>query len=255
MSVKKLTIPIPFLLILFSSGCGRDVEVHRYTEIVQMPTPTPVMPEPPRLSGVPDGLRARPLTVDPVPENLPSDHPTLSGPMPGSPPGSPSVPPMGSQAPGGAMLGREGEVPPPSEASDLSWDLPDGWVERAGSGMRAAEFAPAEPVDAIATLISLPGMAGALEANVARWRGQVGLPATGGAAPRVIRGELPFAFVNLVPESEEAGQPQSTMAAVYELPQRTLFLKFTGDTDVLIRHKLDFLELAGSLAVDAETTP
>lgn len=205
-------------------------------------------PAPPRIAGVPeDPMRAAPLTVAPIPENLPPDHPTLEGMHPSMGSG------MGAGAGSNMMAGRESEVPPPPEVTDLAWELPEGWVARGGSGMRIAEFVPGHGHEGVlVTLIALSGGAGSMDANVARWRGQIGLSPQGESDIQPIKGQLPFEFLTLVAESRAAGQSQTIIAAIYPQETRTLFLKFMGPTDVVADHKLDFLQLAGSL-VQKET--
>jgi len=232
MFVKFLTI---LTLLISLTGCGRQVEVHTYTEVNQLPPPKPAAPD----MNLPDSLRAGPLNVDPVPENLPPNHPTLAG---GAPSGMP----------GGAMQGRESEVPPPPAASDVVWKVPEGWTGTASSGMRLAEFRPEGAGDrALVTLIALGVQP--LEPNVARWRRQVGLPEEHVHDHVVVQGKLPYTLVNLVAESAAADLPSSTIGAIYTLPQRSLFLKFTGDTDLLIQHKGGFLTLANSIALNEDS--
>jgi hypothetical protein len=231
MFVKFLTISSCLLLL---AGCGREVEVHTYTEVNQLPPPKPAAPD----RNLPDNLRAGPLNVAPVPENLPPNHPTLAG-------------GASSALPGAAMRGREGEVPPPPAASDVTWDVPEGWTGTASTGMRLAEFRPQGAGDqAIVTLIALGSQP--LEPNVARWRRQVGLPEEHVHDHVTVQGKLPYVLVNLVAESAAADLPSSTIGAIYNLPGRTLFLKFTGDTQLLIQHKGGFLTLANSIALNED---
>lgn len=232
MFVKPLTILI--FPLIFLNSCSRKVEVREYVEVVQRPQkPSPQMVSPPR-----DPMRAGPLTVAPVPENLPPDHPTL-----------PQMhPPMSGGTGPNTMAGRESEVPPAPVVTDVRWDLPAGWKEQRGSGMRIAEFYP-EPdhPEALITLIPFPASAGSLEANVVRWRGQIGLGAQGTSDIRHVDGQLHFEFLNLVPESKNAKKPQSIIAAIYQQSDRTLFLKFMGPTEIVETHIPGFLELAKSL--------
>ncbi|MDA3873634.1 MAG: hypothetical protein PF795_06710, partial [Kiritimatiellae bacterium] len=227
MFVKLLTIPV--LSGLFLTGCGK-VEVREYTEVVQLPE----RPDLQRQAPVVDPMRAAPLSVAPIPENMPADHPALPADISrATAPSAPSAPPMMPPASSGpnSMLGREGEVPPPPKATDIVWELPEGWTERAGSGMRIAEFLPDSDVaDGLVTLIALGPGAGGLEANTTRWRGQVGLPPRGESETLQVEGKQQFTFVTFARESREAGLPLTTAAAIYSLEDRTLFLKFTGPT-------------------------
>jgi hypothetical protein len=246
MFVKILTISI--FSAVFLTACGRRVKVREYVEEVQMP-------ERPASAPSDNPMRAAPLTVEAVPENMPPDHPPITGELPQL--ASPPVPAMPSTAAGpNSMLGREGEVPPPPSATDIVWELPEGWTDRAGSGMRIAEFLPDPTVtDGVITLIALGPAAGGLDANVSRWRAQVGLPPQGESELLEIEGKRRFTFVTLARESRDAGLPLTTAAAIYSLDDRTLFLKFTGPTAFVTEHKIDFLELAGTLDQQAEESP
>lgn len=260
MAVKNLTISI--LLLFLLNGCGRQPEIRTYTEVVQLPE-TATQPPPSQLEQIPDlaeMLRAAPLDVEPIPENLPPDHPTVTGQIPvrkiemhDSDVAQNRMAPSGTVSPN-SMVGRESEVPPPPEAGDLAWELPPGWTARAGSGLRVAEFIPNDvPAGTVVTLIALGGPGGNVEANIARWRGQVGLSPGGDSNVQTIEGELPFTFMTLVEESANASLPTTTIAAIYKLEDRSVFLKFMGPTEVVAAHKLDFLQLAGSMRVEGES--
>lgn len=240
MSVKLLTIF--FFSLIFLTSCGRKAEVREYVEVVQRPASQPETPQVAKLSE--DPMRAAPLTVEPIPANLPPDHPTLQG----------MHPPTGSGAGANVMAGRESEVPPPPEVEDLTWDLPPGWKMNPGSGMRIAEFYPEpEQPEAVVTLIALAGGAGSLDANIARWRGQIGLAAVGPSNLQHLDGKQHFEFLTLVNESQDLEKPLTIIAAIYQQKNRTLFLKFMGPTEIVAAHKLDFLQLAGSLDQKGDT--
>jgi len=254
MSVKNLTLSCLFLLLL--TGCGRGPRVRHYMEVTQAP-PTPPPPSAPALPDhhplretLPEehpllgGMRAGPLTVEAIPENLPPNHSTLSMGQP-----SPEAAP-GASAPAQAtrMAGREGEVPPPPSARDLAWLVPEGWRQQPGGGMRLAAFGiDGDESGAITTLVVLGEAAGGVEANIQRWRGELELPPQAPAPSPTVEGRMNFVFVNLVPEAAAAGRESATVGAIYDLGDRTAFLKFMGRPEVLDRHMLDFLRLAGSL--------
>jgi hypothetical protein len=291
MSVKNLTISLVFLLM---AACGRQPEVRVYLEEILVPAqgasqapgpmPQPMPPGmPPEVSSggmgggmemelPPDhplrGMRAPPLTVEPIPENLPEGHPTfdMAGapvltdpnqpgprmPAPQSSAASPVPPPM-SQGLAGAstaapMAGRESEVPPPPAAQDLVWEVPEGWRQVGGTGMRLASFViEGDESGAMTTLIVLGSAAGGLEANVARWRRERSLPPEAPNPPMQVGGALNFFFVDMVNESLEAGAELTTVGAIFDLGDRTAFLKFVGPPDLVARQRIPFLQLAGSL--------
>lgn len=59
----------------------------------------------------------------------------------------------------------------------LRWELPAGWVERKGNGLRKRTLVIGDKSDNLAvTIVALGRMAGDVPMNVNRWRKQVGLP-------------------------------------------------------------------------------
>ena len=77
----------------------------------------------------------------------------------------------------------------------FDYDVPSGWLERDPSGMRIVDLVPQGEPTASVTVIVLAGAGGGIEANVNRWRGQVGLaPATN-------------AELNAMPSTLLLGQP------------------------------------------------
>lgn len=57
------------------------------------------------------------------------------------------------------------------------WVVPDGWEALPSSGMRMASFSvPYQGETGDCSVIKLGDKAGGIPANVARWRGQIGLP-------------------------------------------------------------------------------
>ncbi|MHC4923733.1 MAG: hypothetical protein ACYTG4_06600, partial [Planctomycetota bacterium] len=57
------------------------------------------------------------------------------------------------------------------------WDLPEGWASIPGSSMRQGNFKVIKRPEIECYLAILPGKSGGVEANVNRWRGQIGLEA------------------------------------------------------------------------------
>lgn len=270
MSVKNLTLSCFFVVMV---ACSRQPKVRVYLEEIQVPTqtePQRAAPEiarsPSMMADLPSELppdhplrtmSAPPLTVEPIPENLPPGHPTLSAsgigqsgtPVltdPNRP--APSMPsPGASRTAAAPMMGRESEVPPPPAADDLAWEVPEGWRQYPGAGMRLASFSiEGDESGALTTLIVLGAGAGGLEANVARWRAERALPPEAPNAPMQVGGQMNFFFVDMVNESLEAGHDLTTVGAIFDLGRRTAFLKFVGPPEVVARQRIPFLQLAGS---------
>lgn len=199
-------------------------------------------------------MRAPPLTVDPIPENLPEGHTTFDmaqAPVLTDPnPPRRSVPPPAAAVP---MAGRESEVPPPPAAGDLSWDVPEGWRQQAGAGMRLASFTlEGDETGALTTLIVLGAGAGGVEANIRRWRAERSLPPDAPTEPIRVGGNMDFVFVDMVNESIQAGDDLTTVGAIFDLGNRTAFLKFVGAPGVVGPQRIPFLQLAGSIRLAGE---
>jgi len=105
---------------------------------------------------------------NPPPQTAPA-MPTDS-PNPALPPGHPDI----SSAPGATMPAMTGSAQP-----QLTWKTPEGWTEVPPGEMRVASFKiqGQNGKQAEVSVIPLPGLPGSDDANVNRWRGQVGLSA------------------------------------------------------------------------------
>ena len=68
------------------------------------------------------------------------------------------------------MIAASAQKPP------LAWDLPEGWTETPGNGMRLVTFHSTDKDPVECTIVSLGGMAGGLESNIVRWMGQINIP-------------------------------------------------------------------------------
>ena len=94
-----------------------------------------------------------------------------------------------------------------------AWDVPTGWEERPGGGMRFATLVPADGLEA--TVIKLPVRGDAAEqidANFDRWRGQVGRT-DGGTVEKVELADGTAAQLLSVSSPEAAGGAGSGAAA------------------------------------------
>jgi hypothetical protein len=97
--------------------------------------------------------------------------------------------------------------------------------------------------------MELGGDGGGLEANVNRWRGQIGLgPLTkleiedeaGNGVSQLGNYQL-FRLINL--EKKES----AFLAAVFPLESRTLFIKLTASTDGILEIEKDFKDFCSSM--------
>jgi hypothetical protein len=120
---------------------------------------------------------------------------------------------------------------PSARPKGLVWTLPPGWKESRGTGMRLATFTPPGGLKTEATVVAIPGGSGGELANVNRWRGQIGLPATDDAGMAASRTTLatkagPAAVYDLT----SAGEKRTRLiAAAVETGGTTWFFKLMGD--------------------------
>lgn len=121
------------------------------------------------------------------------------------------------------------DLPLAGERSGLpDWEIPAEWQEAGAGGVRLASFAadgPAGPVDISVT--AFPGDVGGLEANLNRWRNQIGLaPLAAGdlesGIERLRIGETEAIIARMSSTSE------ATHAAIIEGGTETWFIKMTG---------------------------
>ena len=102
---------------------------------------------------------ARVYRVDKKDSAPPLPDTTLTNPGTELPPGHPDLPPAAAAA------------------APLTWTTPAGWTEATPTEIRVASFKiNQDGKQADVSVIPLGGMAGGDDANVNRWRGQVGLP-------------------------------------------------------------------------------
>ncbi len=140
----------------------------------------------------------------------------------------------------------------------LVWENPQGWKEEPGTQMRLATFHMASDPKAIdCSIISLAGSAGGLEANLARWAGQLGLQdsqdnlkqLTGSAQSLTTKGgREAMVFDFTVIQSKAAPSDQSMIAAMIAMGQSTVFVKMTGSVESVKQNKNNFLKLVRSIS-------
>jgi hypothetical protein len=139
----------------------------------------------------------------------------------------------------------------------LTWDVPTGWKEEPGSGMRMATFHLSDhPDDIDASIVSLGGVAGGVSANLARWAKQINLDVASAEFDQFVN-EAPvlktaagieariFDFTKL--QLGENPSAKSMIAAIVELGDETVFVKMTGTIQAVWTNKEAFKELTQSV--------
>ena len=181
--------------------------------------------------------RGDPMTVTdasktPAKQELPAGHPPINGGQ---------MPAMQAAAPEGAAI---------------RWEVPAGWKQVPGSGMRFATLQMSEEDPALAlTVIPLAGQSGSLVANVNRWEGQLGLPSTPEAqlskvVQRVEAGGVKIDVVDLTGVEQEGGR-QRILGAIVPHEGRVWFFKTTGPAEKMGKQKEKFDQFIRSIRFGA----
>ncbi len=147
-------------------------------------------------------------------------------------------------------------------AQRLRYDVPQGWIDRGGSGMRLATLAIGDPAEGHEVTV-IPA-SGTLRGNVERWHGQLD-PQSGPEARRqavdtalagaesVTAGPLTATVVLLTQPADTA---QAILGAMIPLDgSGALFVKFKGDADVASRERENFIRFVSSIRWNEPARP
>jgi hypothetical protein len=180
--------------------------------------------------------------------------PALStdSPNPTLPPGHPDV----SSTPGAAL-----PAAPRTGLPQLTWKTPEGWTEVPPTEMRVASFKiPGQNgKQADVSVIPLPGLSGSTDdANVNRWRGQVGQsPASAEdlkkSAENIEAAGQPAQLYDIAGTSPGSGNPERILGVIQHRDDAAWFYKMTGDADLVELQKPAFIALLKSLKFAAAT--
>ena len=218
-------VVIPLLLALLATGCRRDsIKVYRIAKDQDQQSSQPAAPA------------------------LPTDSPN-----PALPPGHPDI----SSSPAAAVPAM-----PHAGLPQLTWQKPDGWTEVAPSEMRVASFKVQGPngKQADVSVIPLPGMAGSDEANVNRWRGQIGLAPLSAdelnkSAEAVEAGGQPAQLYDVAGQNSGNGGRERIIGVIQHRDDVSWFYKMTGDSDLVEQQKPAFVAFLKSLNFAAAPAP
>jgi hypothetical protein len=217
-SARRFLILTPLLFL--AAGCQRDgIKVYHVAKDQEPP----------------QQLAAPVSPADSANPAMPPGHPDIpkdAGLFPNPPPWTTSAPPTSSE----------------SAQSPLAWTKPDGWTEVPPSEMRLASFkvAGANGKQADVSIVPLPGMAGTDDANVNRWRGQVGLSDVSSdelqkSAETVEAGGQPAQLYDI------AGTTGRILGVIQHRDGMAWFYKMTGDADLVGQQKPVLVEFLKSL--------
>jgi hypothetical protein len=136
----------------------------------------------------------------------------------------------------------------PALSGKLAWSVPEGWHEEAGNAMRLATFHSNDNEKSIdVSIVSLPGGAGGLEANLKRWMGQIGMDVSDAELKTFIKNSPNKIFDFTQLQKDAPVSTNSMMAALLEIDGATVFVKMTGTIQSVNQHKSNFLKLVKSI--------
>ena len=130
-----------------------------------------------------------------------------------------------------------------TEISSFTWEKPTSWIPNEGSSMRLASFEiPYSTGSGDLSIMELGGDGGGLEANVNRWRGQIGLdPLTKIEIENEAENGVSelgtyqlFRLINL--EKKES----AFLTFIVPLKSSTLFIKLNASADGILELEEDF---------------
>jgi len=133
----------------------------------------------------------------------------------------------------------------------LKWETPESWEQFDGHSMRMASFyVPHTVGKGELSITEFSGMSGGIQANINRWRGQVSLPPQSEQsimdASITHNSELgKFLFFELSNEKSNQG----ILASIYELKNRTVFVKLSIEHSAIPEVKKDFLTFSESISL------
>ena len=135
----------------------------------------------------------------------------------------------------------------PAPKSAMTWDIPKGWEKKPPAPMRVASFAAG---NAEVSIVSLPGEAGGVLANINRWRGQLGLPPIAekdlASATRLV--DTAAGRVLVV---DFTGGPKRMVAGLLSANDESWFFKMTGEEKSVANALPAFNSFLGSLRLEA----
>ena len=133
----------------------------------------------------------------------------------------------------------------------LKWQKPESWEQFDGHSMRMASFyVPHSSGKGELSITEFSGMSGGIQANINRWRGQIAL------APEPEQSILEssmsykselgnFLFFELANEKSNQG----ILASIFELSNKTVFIKLSIEQSALVEVKKDFLTFSQSISL------
>lgn len=193
------------------------------------------------------GCRDEVITAYRVPkENRPL--PTLA-----AGPGATAQPAPASPAPGAKMADTPVAV---SSGRNLVWAAPASWQAKPLGAMRKGSFAitGAEGATADLSITAFPGAVGGDQANIDRWRGQLGLPPVpiDQLSPPLAKITAHGLTCSVVDFTSAGGEPKRLLGAIVPFEGATWFFKLLGPEALVGSQKDAFMEFLQTIQPAAE---
>jgi hypothetical protein len=163
------------------------------------------------------------------------------------PPGHPPVGPAAADASAGtsgAGGNMAGTAVPTAGGQALTWTAPANWTPKSLGSMRKGSYSvKGEAGEADLSITAFPGAVGGLEANLNRWRGQVGLPPLPPAEVATAIERISSNGLEII-VADYGNNGSRLLGAIVPYGGDSWFFKLTGP-DALVAHEkqafLDFL--------------
>ena len=223
-------------LLVFLVGCNQSSEVRQYTEVVvknELPDKPMHMQDPHAGLGMNDPHAGLDMSDPHAGLDMNDPHAGLN---------------MQDPHAGMDMAQAPAAFATTNESGGLVWETPSGWVQKPASSMRLATFQLADDPAAIdVSIVSLPGNAGGVEANIKRWMGQIGLSVPEDEFKQFLSAALnhTFDFTQLQKSADPV--TESMIAAMINVDGSTVFIKMKGSIAALSKNKSAFLGLVKSI--------
>ena len=149
-------------------------------------------------------------------------------------------------------------------AGPLVWQAPPTWTRVTGNSMRIVDYRIGPSGEAECYLSHLPGAAGGVEANVNRWRKQMGLEAIDSAQVAALEkipmfgGQATFTDFSGSYQGMRDPEPKPgsrMLGAILELGEMSIFVKMVGPEELVGEQRERFLSFCESIQYNREATP
>ena len=171
-------------------------------------------------------------------------QPPAANPHAGLPAGHP---PVGSAGDMHTASQIAGTAVPTAEGRDLQWTVPGTWAAKPGPSIRKGSYRiTAAKGEAELAITAFPGSTGGLEANLNRWRGQLGLAPLPGAellaaTEKFEANGLQFIVIDY------RGSANRLLGAIVQYGGNSWFFKLLGPDAAVAAAKSDYLKFLHSV--------